>query len=224
MTCWSCWGVLNQLSNEFAFKGDVMLKTPAMISPTAGTQTQTMFAASKCKICRKCQILPVQSKPTGTSRGWLKWGLCVIRSAVCGDVSWAVCVCKTLAVTLRAVCAGVCSTYSSVSQCVAEMSAGRSGGGGGGGGGGGWGGGGGGRLAVALAACPGPAPGAGRGEQCRAVHTWAHALQMGQNNKHFTHAHTHTACMELGKPVTQLVPCSWIFHKKKIKQCLKCPK
>lgn len=76
-----------------------------------------------------------------------------------------VCV-KTLAVTLREVCAGVCSTYSSVWQCVAELSAG-----GGGGGGGGEGGGGGGRLAVALAACPGPVPGAGRGEQCRAVHT-----------------------------------------------------
>lgn len=54
------------------------------------------------------------------------------------------------------------NTYSSVWQCVAELSAGGSGGGGGGGGG---------RLAVALAACPGSAPGAGRGEQCRAVHT-----------------------------------------------------
>lgn len=77
--------------------------------------------------------------------------------------------CKTLAVTLGAVSAGVCSTYSSVWQCVAELSAGGSGGGGSGGGDGG--GGGGGRLAVALAACPGPAPGAGRGEQCSAVHT-----------------------------------------------------
>lgn len=52
----------------------------------------------------------------------------------------------------------MCITYSSVWQCVAELSAGGSGDEGG-------------RLAVALAACPGPAPGAGRGEQCRAVHT-----------------------------------------------------